>query len=78
MPGSLARGGAAPHVRPMFIVDDATAEAIRRAYNEEGELAGVVEFRRHFPLITDAALARDCVRRIVGWRPLPEPMHGDK
>ncbi len=51
----------------MFTVDDATAEAIRRACAESGELAGVVELRRHFPLL-EGAMARDCVRRIVGWR----------
>ncbi len=62
----------------MFTVDEATAEAIRRAYDESGELAGVVEFRRHFPLIADTALARDCVRRIVGWRLPPEPAQEEK
>jgi hypothetical protein len=36
----------------MFTVDEPTAEAIRRAYDEGGELSGIVEFRRHFPLIT--------------------------
>ncbi len=61
----------------MFTVDEATAEAIRRAYEESGELAGVVEFRRHFPLI-DGVHAWDCVRRIAGWRPLPEPAQGRK
>ena len=53
----------------MFAVDEATAEAIRRAYDEGGELAGVVEFRRHFPLITDNAKAGECVRIIAGWHP---------
>ncbi len=57
----------------MFTVDEATAEAIRRAYHESGELAGVVEFRRHFPLV-DTAHAWDCVRVIVSWQPLPEPV----
>ncbi len=51
----------------MFTVDDATAEAIRQAHAESGELAGVVELRRHFPLL-EGAMASDCVRRIVGWR----------
>ena len=55
----------------MFSVDEATAEAIRRAYDEGGELAGVVEFRRHFPLITDHAKAGQCVRIIAGWKPGP-------
>jgi hypothetical protein len=33
----------------MFTVDEPTAEAIRRAVEDGGELAGVVELRRHFP-----------------------------
>src|SRR3954468_5551669 len=56
----------------MFVVDDATAEAIRRAYDEGGELSGIVEFRRHFPLITDHAKAGECVRIIAGWRKVPD------
>jgi hypothetical protein len=57
----------------MFVVDEETAAAIRRAWEEGGELAGVVELRRHFPLITDNANARMCVRAIVGWTPGPAP-----
>ena len=57
----------------MFVVDEVTAEAIRRAWHEGGELAGVVELHRHFPLITDNAKARLCVRTIVGWAPRPAP-----
>jgi hypothetical protein len=30
----------------MFVVDEATAEAIRRAFDDGGELSGIVEFRR--------------------------------
>ncbi len=60
----------------MFTVDEATADAIRRAYEESGKLAGVVEFRRHFPLVDTTTHAWDCVRQIVGWRPLPEPVRG--
>lgn len=58
----------------MFSVDEATAEAIRRA-SEQGELSGVVEFRRHFPLITDNARARLCVEMILSWtqQPVLEP-----
>ena len=55
----------------MFCVDEATAEAIRRAFNEDGELSAVLELRRHFPLITDNAKGRECVRIIAGWQPLP-------
>jgi hypothetical protein len=56
----------------MFAVDEATAEAIRRAYEDGGELAGVVELRRHYPLLTDGNSARLCVRAIAGWRPAAE------
>ena len=56
----------------MFTVDEATAEAIRRAYEDRGELAGVVELRRHYPLLADNAHARFCVWTIVGWRPIPD------
>src|SRR3954463_10547431 len=55
----------------MFTVDEPAAEAIRRAWHEGGELSGIVEFQRHFPLITDHAKARECVRIIAGWKPLP-------
>ena len=54
----------------MFSVTEATATAIQTAYDESGELGGIVEFRRHFPLIGDHAKARECVRMIVGWRPI--------
>ena len=55
----------------MFAVDELTAEAIRHTLNESGELAAIVELRRHFPLIDDNARARLCVRAIASWRPLP-------
>jgi hypothetical protein len=55
----------------MFAVDEATAAAIRRAFNESGELAAVVELRRYFPLIQDNEQARACVRTIAGWKLLP-------
>ncbi|MBV8705527.1 MAG: hypothetical protein JO118_17640 [Acetobacteraceae bacterium] len=58
----------------MFVVDEETAAAIRRAWEEGGELAGVVELRRHFPLITDDEQARRCVRAIVGWAQPPRPV----
>ena len=55
----------------MFSVDEPTAEAIRRAVDEGGELSGIVEFKRHFPLVAEHAEARRCVWAIVGWKPLP-------
>jgi hypothetical protein len=57
----------------MFMVDEETAGAIRRAWHEGGELSAVVELRRHFPLITDGASARRCVHAIVGWERRPDP-----
>jgi len=51
----LARAGLCSHGGVMFCVDEATAEAIRRVFDEEGELSAVLELRRHFPLITDNA-----------------------
>jgi len=56
----------------MFMVDEPTAEAIRRAYEDGGELAGAVEFKRNFPLISDNAKARECARIIAGWSPAAE------
>ena len=66
----------------MFMVDEETAAAIRRAWDEGGELSAVarsraqahdVELGRHFPLITDGEDARRCVRTIVGWARRPDP-----
>ncbi len=58
----------------MFAVDDVAAEAIRRAYEESGELAGVAELRRHFPLIADNPDVRAFVRTIAGWKPIQAPI----
>ena len=60
----------------MFMVNEATADAIRRAWDEGGELSAVVELRRHFPPISDGEAARRCVRAIVGWRQPPAPECG--
>jgi len=51
----------------MFCVDEATAASIRRAFIDDGELSAVVEFRRHFPLITDYARALECAQIIAAW-----------
>jgi hypothetical protein len=56
----------------MFVVDEASAEAIRQAFEQGGELSAVAELRRRFPLITDNTEARRCARTIAGWRPLPQ------
>jgi hypothetical protein len=55
----------------MFIVSEEDATAIRTAYEQEGELSAAVELRRLFPGITDNAAARECVRSIARWKPLP-------
>jgi hypothetical protein len=46
----------------MFCVNDLAAEAIRRAFDEGGELSAAIELRRHFPGIVDNANAQHCVR----------------
>ncbi len=48
-----------------------TAAAIRRAWDEGGELSAVIELRRHFPLISDGENARWCVRTLAGWTQRP-------
>ena len=58
-----------PKLLAMFVVDEATAEAIRRAWQEEGELSALIELRRHFPALADNISARLCLKAIVGWRP---------
>ena len=55
----------------MFAVDNTTAETIRRAFEDDGELAAMIEFRRHFPLIQDGTHACSCVRMIASWQPIP-------
>ncbi len=55
----------APSSSGMFLVDEATTAAIRRAWDEDGEIAAVVELRRHFAAIMDGEDARRCVRAIV-------------
>jgi hypothetical protein len=55
----------------MFVVSETEAAAIRAIFHRQGEFAAAVELRRLFPGITDAQQARECVRTIAGWRPLP-------
>ena len=55
----------------MFIVSEVDAAAIRAAYEQEGELAAAIEPRRLLPGVTGNAKARECVRTIAGWTPLP-------
>jgi hypothetical protein len=56
----------------MFLVIKADIVAIREVYDRDGEFAAAVELRRLFPGIPDNAMARENVRAIVGWKPLPK------
>jgi hypothetical protein len=55
----------------MFIVSEEAATAIRTAFEQEGEMSAAIELRRWFPGITDNVAARECVRSIARWKPLP-------
>jgi len=57
----------------MFIVTEADDAAIRAVFEQEGELAAVLELRRRFRGFTDNAEARASARTIAGWRPLATP-----
>jgi len=57
------------HAGAMFVVTDAQAAAIRRVFEQDGELSAMIELRRHFPGITDNTRARECARIIAGWTP---------
>jgi hypothetical protein len=59
----------------MFVVSEAEAAAIRAAFEQRGELSAAVELRRLFPGVTDTAQARECVRTIAVWKPLPAKLH---
>jgi hypothetical protein len=55
----------------MFVVTEADAAAIRATFEREGELSAAIELRRRFPGVEDGAKAREWVRTIAGWTPLP-------
>ncbi len=71
--GVLAGPDIRSHALEMFIVTEADAAAIRAAFEQEGELSATAELRRLFPAFTDNAAAREWVRTIAGWKPLPVP-----
>ncbi|WP_247894273.1 hypothetical protein [Azospirillum sp. B510] len=56
----------------MFVVDEAMAEAVQRAFDEQGEWPAVAELRRHMPM-ADNANALRTVRTIAFWRLRPDP-----
>ena len=55
----------------MFTVSEADVAAIRTVFERDGEFAAAAELRQRFAGITDNAHAREVVRMIVGWQPLP-------
>ncbi len=55
----------------MFAITETEAAAIRAAFQQSGEMSAVVELRRLFPGVTDNVQARECVRTIASWTPLP-------
>ena len=57
----------------MFTVTKAQAAAIRRVFEEEGELSAAIEMRRLFPGVGDNANARERARAIAGRDPQPPP-----
>jgi hypothetical protein len=57
----------------MFCVDEPTASAIRKAFEENGELSAAIELRRHFPGIADNENALLCVRSIARWAAIATP-----
>ena len=55
----------------MFVVSEADAALIRDAFQQRGEISAAVELRRLYPGIGGLANARDCVRMIAAWKPMP-------
>ncbi|WP_306704753.1 hypothetical protein [Azospirillum isscasi] len=56
----------------MFVVDEAMAEAVRRAFDERSEWPAVAELRHHV-CIDDNVEALRAVRTIASWRRSPAP-----
>lgn len=53
----------------MFSATRSEAAAIRRVFEEAGEMSAAIEPRRHFPGIVDNAKAREGSRIVAGWKP---------
>ena len=68
MPATIRKS----HALAMFVISEAEAAAIRATYKQRGEFSAAIELRQLFPGITDNAQARECVRTIASWRPLPK------
>ena len=74
--GHVTLGSGSVYTTNMFAVDPAVADAIRQAFQEHGELAAIVELRRHFPLVGSNEQARSCVLVIASWKPMPPRLPG--
>lgn len=51
----------------MFAVDEATANSIHRAYDDNGELAAIIKLRWRFSLLSNDGNARSCTLVIADW-----------
>jgi hypothetical protein len=59
------------HALSVFVLTEEQATTIRTAYEQRGEFSDAVELRQLFPGI---ARARECVRTIAAWKPLPKQL----
>jgi hypothetical protein len=57
----------------MFTVSEIDAAAVRAMVIEGGEFAAAIELRRRYRGLLDNARAREMVRAIASWQPLPDP-----
>jgi hypothetical protein len=62
------------HALSVFVLTEEQATTIRTAYEQRGEFSAAVELRQLFPGIADIARARECVRTIAAWKPLPKQL----
>lgn len=53
----------------MFLIDDASIQAIQAAHARAGDLAAAIELRQRFPGITSNAAALNAVRMVLTMRP---------
>jgi hypothetical protein len=74
MPPAFGKTGnaASPRQRSADVRPETAAICI--AYEQRGEFSAAIELRRLFPGIADNAQARECVRTIASWKPLPKPL----
>jgi hypothetical protein len=64
--------GGRRHAPATFAVTEEQAALICTVFEQRGEFSAALELRRMFPGIRHTAQARECVRIIAGWQPLPE------